>query len=99
VCANTHVQEIAGLAEGELEGMPKDHATPLSPELYILDYSVWAANQRTTCTTCKSNLEELKAMVLMACANLSKNSILKFCSSFRRHVEAVIKAKSMTCKD
>ena len=42
---------------------PKDFWAPQSPDLILLDYSVWPHVKSKACKDCHNNIEELKASV------------------------------------
>ncbi|XP_061516646.1 uncharacterized protein LOC133393851 [Anopheles gambiae] len=66
---------------------------PSSPELNTMDYFVWGVVERDTNRTSSNTKAELMAKIRSVFAALTRETVARACSRFRRRVEAVIEAE------
>ncbi|QQP51070.1 Uncharacterized protein FKW44_012286, partial [Caligus rogercresseyi] len=72
---------------------PKDMWPSSSPDLNPLDFAVWGELEKKTNRTPHPNVDALKATIRTEWDNMSEEFLINSCKSFRRRVEAVIKAE------
>ncbi|QQP58172.1 Uncharacterized protein FKW44_003403, partial [Caligus rogercresseyi] len=75
---------------------PKDMWPSSSPDLNPLDFAVWGELEKKTNRTPHPNVDALKATIRTEWDNMSEEFLINSCKSFRRRVEAVIKAEGGT---
>ena len=70
----------------------KDFWPPQSPDLNLLDYSIWWDIQNRACKVRHSNTEELKSSVNRVWASMMKDYDCTVCKAFRPRLQRVIEA-------
>ena len=63
---------------------------PYSWDLNPLDYRIWGALEKRSCTTPHPNVDTLKAVVENKWDNMSKDFIKKMHAAFRPRIEAML---------
>ncbi len=71
---------------------PKSMWPPQSPNLNLLDYSIWSVVQGKVQATSHPNKEELKASIIKVWDVMDPSYVFKSCRGFRGHQETVIEA-------
>lgn len=66
---------------------------PSSPDLNQLDYCVWGILEAKACTKKHTSLESLKLSLTREWNRLNENVIRTACTSFRKRLQLVVKAK------
>ena len=73
--------------------LSKIDCPPSSPDLYPLDYSMWATLEAEACKTPKSPVAQLKAFIKSAWRKMTPKYIMDTSAFFRPRLEQVIKVK------
>ncbi|QQP31415.1 Uncharacterized protein FKW44_025018 [Caligus rogercresseyi] len=68
----------------------KEFWPPSSPDLNPCDYYLWGVLERDTNKRAHNSVDSLKAAIIQAVANLSREQVAHAVGRFRRRVEAVI---------
>ena len=83
---------VQGWMEASMKFWTKSYWAPQSPDLNLLDFSIWWHIERKACAICHSNVDKLKAAINKEWAKMSKAYITKTFKAFRDSVEAILKA-------
>ena len=66
---------------------------PYSPDLNVMDYSIWSILESKTCTKPHRNVVQLKQSLKKAWASIPPKTIASACSDFQRRLREVVKNK------
>ncbi|CAK9805750.1 hypothetical protein ANTPLA_LOCUS4648 [Anthophora plagiata] len=66
------------------------HDGSRSPDLNPLDFFLWGLLKETVCMNASTTVEDMHQRIIIACANITSNVLVRVQHSFRAHLQQCI---------